>query len=228
MRLTAPILASMTLVALAGCGGAQDDPTVKAETSETFGDQVEPAASAPEPIAPPVVEANVAPCPEEGGVVCSGPLVVRVENLTLMGDGNASSDGGRRLQATASVVFSNRSDGDVRVALLPSYPEVTFDNGIALRVPRHRAISGMLVCNDDGVKCFQGQPDQFQVLAKGDSPAAANLTFNGRMDGSLAASLPSVSSGTIALQVYSVDVNNTGKTTNLTLRNIPVKNQLAN
>lgn len=160
--------------------------------------------------------------------MCIGPLVVRAEGLTLQADGSPNNDGARKLAAQGNLVFENRSGSPVRIAILERDPDILFDNGIRLSAYRRGDISGVFRCERSGPECFQGTPDQFQTLNPGDSPARANVGFSGRMDGSLAASLPQVTSATATLQVYVVDANNVGSVLSVSLPNIAVRNQLSN
>lgn len=210
--------------AMAGCSGG--DAGNDAATANAVPTADQNALAEPEmPNLATNQAAETLPCPNAPGSMCIGPLIVRAEGLTLSSEGGAQSDGARYLSSRGNLVFENRTSAPVRVAILDMPTDILFDNGIRLRVADN-GITGVHVCGRDGAECFQGMPERFQTLAPGDSPARANISFYGRMDGSLAASLPSVSSGTVTLQVYAVGSDNAGSVLNISLPNAQVQNQL--
>lgn len=212
-------------VALAACGGSGDDgPGADANVQANAGDD-NAAREADLPNLVAEESADALPCPSGPGTMCVGPLIVRAEGLTLSADGAARSDGSRYLSVRGNLVFENRTRSPVRLAILDMPTDILLGNGIRLELARN-GITGVHLCGRDGAECFQGTPEQFQTLAPGDSPARANISFYGRMDGSLAASLPSVSSGTVALQIYVVDASNVGSVLNISLPGAQVQNQL--
>lgn len=166
-------------------------------------------------------------CPDTPGSMCLGPLIVRAEGVNLLADGGANSDGSRNLNSRGTIVFENRTGAPIRFAVLVTPTDALFNNGLRLGSLSTSGldVTGVLTCRD-GPQCWQGTPERFQTLAPGDSPARASIGFRGRMDGSLAASLQTVSSATITLQLYVVDANNAGSVLNVSLPNVPVQNQL--
>lgn len=211
------------LASVAACsGGGTDNGTGTANDSE-------PGQNIAEPDLPNLASnqaAEALPCPNAPGSMCIGPLIVRTESLILLADGSANSDGSRRLAARGNLVFENRTSAPVRLAILDLPIDAAFDNGIRLSVNRFNAVSGVFRCDLEGPECFQGASDRFQTLTSGDSPARATISFNGDMDGSLAASLPSVATATVTLQVYAVGADNSGSVLNISMPNVPVTNQL--
>lgn len=228
-------LAAITVVAgLSACGDAanQQGPaasaTPEANVATAAPDNAASAADLPD-LANSQTSAAALPCPATPGSMCSGPLIVRAENLSLLADGSPYSNGARELDARGNLVFENRTGAPIRFAVLRAPTDALFNNGIGLSALSTSgvAITGVFGCGRDGPECFQATPDRFQTLTPGDSPARANISFGGRMDGSLAASLPTVSTATITLQLYVVDANNAGRVLNISLPNVPVQNQLS-
>lgn len=204
-------------------GAAVAAPATRTEAAPEAA--VQPAVA----VAPPQGPAEAVeklPCPPGPGTMCIGPLVVRAEGVNLLGDGQPKDNGSRKLRSHGNLVFENRTDTPVRVAILRAPVEALFDNGIFVSTYRRGGVAGVFVCRNEPVPCFQGAPGSFQALVPGDSPARANFSMTGGMDGSLAASLPSVSSATITLQVYVVGVDNVGSVLNISLAGVPVRNQL--
>ena len=228
-------LAGMTVLAgLAACGDAVNQQAPAAPAApETNVAAVDPGNAMPSADLPDLANSQTAsaalPCPATPGSMCSGPLIVRAENLSLLADGAPYSNGARELDARGNLVFENRTGAPVRFAVLRAPTDALFNNGIGLSALSTSgvAITGVFGCGRDGPECFQATPDRFQTLTPGDSPARANISFGGRMDGSLAASLPTVASATITLQLYVVDANNAGRVLNISLPNVPVQNQLS-
>lgn len=233
MRLVALVVAAATLSA------CEKAPAPAAATAENATAAVAPAEPAPTPTpsetaaldfgndqaaaTAPATPAD--PACAEKGVMCAGPVMVRAENFNLFAKGAPYRDGARNLVAQGSLVLSAREASAIKFAILYQPITATLDNGAKLAVG-NRGVTGVTLCGRDGAECLQGTPDRFQTLTPGESPARVSLTFAGRSEGSLAASLPTIATADVSLQIYVVGGDNIGRTLNIQLPQVPLRNQL--
>lgn len=206
-------------IALASCGDTTEDTAASEEApvEEPLGDAEFGSSSQP-------TQAAAAPpqsCDE--GAYCSGPLVVRSDNLTF------SQDRGGWMNVVGTLTFENRSDQDLRVALMREDVVMNMDKGARLSQGNFNRITGLGHCTREGSECFNSTPDAFTLIGPGDSPAKVNvyLASNGRPDAALAPSLPEIAAGTMTLSAYTVAADGNRRLHRISLANVPVTNQLA-
>lgn len=222
MRMKSTYVHTMLLgaaaVALASCGDAAEDTGANAEApvEETLSDAEFGSSSQPS-------QAVAAPQSCEAGAYCSGPLVVRSDSLTF------SQDGAGWMTVVGTLTFENRSNQDLRLALMSDEVVMNMDKGARLTQRNTDRITGLGHCSREGSECFNQTPDTFTQISPGDSPARVNIVLasNGRPDAALAPSLPEIAGGTLTMSAYTVAADGTRKLHRISLANVPVTNQLA-
>lgn len=237
LRNVAKSAAILLVAAMAGCsdGGDTADESTPPEAPPAVSGQA--AALQPDPAAEPaeseIALANPVPapalnCPSEQGIFCKGPLIIRAPQVTLSRSRRPYDDGSQELVATVTFSVENRSASPLRFGLLQENMNFSLDNGAVLRGGGStRNFSGITPCRNDGATCLQGSPDDFVTVAPEDSPATFGIVFEGRSDGSLAATLPSIAAGDIGLQLYLVSTAGEGQKFQVGLTRVPIRNQLA-
>lgn len=212
------MLIGAAAVALASCGDAAEDTGASAEApvEEALSDAEFGSSSQP-------TQAAAAPQSCEAGAYCSGPLVVRSDNLTF------SQESSGMITIVGTLTFENRADQDLRVALIYQPFVMNMDNGAQLSQSSFTRITGLGSCDGDGSECFNTTPDAFTLISPGDSPAKVNvyLASNGRANAALVPSLPEVAAGTMTLSAYTVAADGNRRLHRISLANVPVTNQLA-
>lgn len=206
------MLTGVALMALQACGEA---PTDKPTATPTHDDSTVPDLTAPTPAA------DTAPPPQscEPTTYCSGPLVVRADNLAL----NRTS--GNEVQLVGTLSFENRSAADLRVALLSGYLVMNTDKGIRLE-QGNIYTTGLDVCREDGSECFDASPDTFRLIAPGDSPAKLNVALRSNVQAPQAPLVPQIENGTLTVEAYTVAADGSRQVHRIALANAAISNQV--
>jgi len=210
-------VAGAAMVVLASCGQTDTAQSPDASGEDVVFEDADLTQPTPTPIAAPPPQS----C--EIGAYCAGPLIVRAENLTL------SKDSADWLNVIGTLTFANRSDQDLRIALMREDVVMNLDKGARVGQSNFRYITGLGICSRDGSECFNTTPDTFTLVAPGDSPAQLNIFLgsNGRPDAALAPVLTEIASGTLTMSAYTVAADGTRRLHRISLANVPVTNQLA-
>lgn len=218
MRMTMVIgrmtMAGAALLALQACGETQEQDGLPEAAPTGSAVAAEPDLSDPTPVA------QAAPPPQscEATSYCSGPLVVRSDNLVLNRTQNDQID------IVGTLSFENRSAADLKLALLDGDLIMNTDRGLSLG-QRNIYTSGLGVCRKEGSECFDAEPDTFRLIAPGDSPAKLNVSLRGNLVASGAPLVAQIESGTLTVKAYTVAADGSRQVHRIALANIPITNQ---
>lgn len=220
----ARLAAAALVLTLAGCSPAEDGGPKGpggGETAPATTDTPTPMSSPAVMTAPPPP-----PCDAPAPAVCAGPLVVSVENVTLLYDGPPNSQGGRRLSGTASLVLKTRSAQPIQVALLERAITLTYTNGTAMTLDDgiRSDYSGLSFCGRDGVSCINNQNTPFATVSPGDSPLRVNFRFRTNVDAPEAATLAQANAADLSLSLWVIETDPNGEQRTVSVGNVPVKN----
>jgi hypothetical protein len=204
------MMTGAALLALQACGETKQEPEPSEIVNGTEPDLADPASAAAD--APP-------PQSCEATSYCSGPLVVRADNLVL------NRTRANQIDLVGTLSFENRSSADVRVALLSGKLVMNTDKGITLE-QGNRYTSGLEVCQNDGSECFDASPDTFRLIAPGDSPAKLNVALRGGLEPPQAPLVPQIETGTLTVEAYTVAADGARQVHRIALANVPISNQV--
>ncbi|MCL9999827.1 MAG: hypothetical protein NBV68_10640 [Erythrobacter sp.] len=218
---SARIAAAALALSLAGCTQTENETVGETE----IGSPAMPTTPAPEPTAT-VASAPPPPCDAPAPAVCAGPLVVSVENVTLLFDGQPDDRGGRGLTGTASLVLKTRSTQPIQVAMLKKAITLTYNNGTAMTLNdgKRSDYSGLSFCGFDGVSCINNQDTPFSTVSPGDSPLRVNFRFRKFVDAPEAATLAQANAADLALSLWVIETDPNGEQRTVSVGNVPVKN----
>jgi hypothetical protein len=212
MLLGRSIMLGVGLAALVSCGDAKEEP-VPGPTNSAIPD---PDLTGPAPAS----DASRPPQSCEATSYCSGPLVVRSDNLAL----NRKSD--QLIEVVGTLSFENRSTSDLKVAILEDNLVLNTDKGIKAE-QNSRYVSGLGICKRDGSECFDAAPDTFRLIAPGDSPAKLNISLSGSFQAAQAPLVGQIESGTLTLLAYTVAADGSRQVHRIALAKTPISNQVA-
>ncbi len=159
------------------------------------------------------------PCPQEPGVTCTGPLIIRAEGFNLLAEDRYAV-----LQGT--LVFESRTGGPVRVAILQEPVSALLDRGGVLQSSYQDAL-GIETCGSDGPGCLRDNPGRFRTIVPGDSPLRVRTGMRASQDPATRATMPTVQTAEISFQVHAVEGTGTGETLSIAIPGVPLRNQIA-
>lgn len=220
---SARIVAAALALSLAGCTPAEEGEEGVPGGAETSPAVIDTPAPAP---APTIAAAPPPPCDAPAPAVCAGPLVVSVENVTLLFDGQPNDRGSRALTGTASLVLKTRSAQPIQVAMLKKSITLTYNNGTAMTLNdgKRSDYSGLSFCGFDGVSCLNNQDTPFSTVSPGDSPLRVNFRFRKYVDAPEAATLAQANAADLALSLWVIETDPKGEQRTVSVGNVPVKN----
>jgi hypothetical protein len=206
---------------LASCGGAADD---SGDPGGDRGTQADGKAGDADLLGGSKSDAAISGPPKvncDPSAYCSGPLIVRSDRLVL----SKSDKDSAVLRGTLS--FENRSNEDLRVALLGENFVVNFDNGASVEDYGGGESAGLGMCRDEGEECFNTEPETFRILSPGDSPAKLNVALKGYFESSLAPTMSQIEKGTMTLNAYTVEADGTKRKHRISLSDAAITNQIS-
>ena len=164
-------------------------------------------------------------CEAEAPAICAGPVIAKVENVTLQWLGAPNSRGDRRVTGTATVTLQSRVAEPVQIALLNDEIALKFANGTTLtNRGNSRQVSGLDFCGRDGVRCVNNQDKPFTTVTPGDSPLRVEFKFEDELSAQEIPSLAGATTASISMSLWGIHTDPAGNRLTVSIGNAPVAN----
>jgi hypothetical protein len=217
------LIASTLAIGCAGAVGCTKQPETTPEVAVD-----DPKLQVTDEKKPQVIEQSSAAlptCEAEAPAICAGPVIAKVENVTLQWLGAPNNIGDRRVTGTATVTLQSRVTEPVQVALLNDEIALKFANGTTLTNRGNSSqVSGLEFCGRDGVRCVNNQYKPFTTITPGDSPLRVEFKFEDQLSAQEIPSLAGATTASISMSLWGIHTDPAGNRLTVSIGNAPVAN----